>query len=325
MGFIKAERKKIKLKVALIGPSGAGKSFSALQLIKGFGGTTAYVDTEGGRGELYADKFDYDILQLDAPFTPERFIEAIREAERNNYDNLIIDSASHEWMGRGGCLEIAENIKGVGINEYTKWGKVTPRHNAFVEAIVRSNMNIVFTIRGKDEYVMEQNDRGKMVPRKVGLGGEQRKGLEYECIVAFNLDQDTHIATATKDNTGLFNGVYSIITEDTGKMLKEWAESGKEPVKLPKVVSPDFKASKQNPESLITPDQIKMIWTIARGKENETLVRTILDCYGYVSSKEVKAKDFDKICNEIKSAIKTASLNNDEFNPNQYEIVGSTI
>ncbi len=226
MAFVKAERKKIKLKIALIGSSGAGKSYSSLQIAKGLGGKTAYVDTEGGRGELYADKFDYDIMELEAPFTPERYIEAIREAENAGYDNLIIDSASHEWIGRGGCLEIADKIQG--INDFTKWAKVTPRHNNFIDAIVRAKLNVIFTLRGKDEYVMEQNEKGKMMPKKVGLGAEQRKGLEYECIVAFNLEQDTHMATATKDNTGLFNGIYDIITAETGKKLKDWAESGKE-------------------------------------------------------------------------------------------------
>lgn len=225
MTFVKAERKKIKLKIALIGPSGSGKSYSALQLAKGIGGSTAYIDTESGRGELYADKFDYDIMELNPPFTPERFIEAIKEAENEGYKNLIIDSASHEWMGRGGCLEIVEKIQG---NDFTRWAKVTPRHNAFVDAIVRANLNLIFTLRGKDEYVIEANEKGKMVPKKVGVGAEQRKGLEYECIVAFNLDLDTHSATATKDNTGLFNGVYDVISVDTGKKLKTWAESGKE-------------------------------------------------------------------------------------------------
>lgn len=226
MAFKKAERKKIKLKIALIGASGAGKSYSALQLVKGMDGKTAYIDTEGGRGELYADKFDYDIMELEAPFSPERYIEAIKEAESAGYSNLIIDSASHEWMGKGGCLEIAEKIQGT--NDFTKWAKVTPRHNAFIDAIVRSKINVIFTLRGKDEYVMEENEKGKKIPKKIGLGAEQRKGLEYECIVAFNLEQDTHIATATKDNTGIFNGIYDVITSETGRKLKEWAENGKE-------------------------------------------------------------------------------------------------
>lgn len=51
----------------------------------------------------------------------------------------------------------------------------------------------------------------------------QREGFEYELTVAFNIDRDGHLATASKDRTGLFidNDPF-LITPETGKAIVEW-------------------------------------------------------------------------------------------------------
>lgn len=111
--FRKAKRGLSKLRLALSGVSGSGKTYSALLLAKGLGGRIAVVDTERGSASLYADMPgipDFDVLDLEAPFSPERYVEAIRAAESAGYDVLIIDSMSHEWTGKGGCLELADEI-----------------------------------------------------------------------------------------------------------------------------------------------------------------------------------------------------------------------
>lgn len=223
--FVKAIRSQVYLKGALIGPSGSGKSLGALLIAKGIGGKTAMVDTEARRSEFYADRFDFDVMHLDAPYTPERYIECIEAAEQAGYEVLVIDSASHEWIGQGGCLEIVDSLKGKG-NDYTIWGKVTPRHNNFVNAIVNAKMHIIFTLRGKDEYVLEESSSGKKVPRKVGLGAQMRDGLEYECAFSLLIDQQSHTATPMKDNTGVFEGTVSMIAEAHGRKLITWARSG---------------------------------------------------------------------------------------------------
>lgn len=221
-GFTKAVRSQVKLRVALIGPSGSGKTYSALRLAKGIGGKVALIDTEGDRGTYYADEFDYDRMQLDPPFTPERYIAAIREAEQAGYSVLIMDSASHEWIGKGGILEIHGNMPG---NSYANWNSVTPRHDAWVDAQVRCKCHLIVTLRGKDEYVLAENDKGKQVPQKVGIGPVQRGGLEYEYTTAFLLDMK-HVAATTKDNTHIFDGSYEVLTEAHGEKLRAWSESG---------------------------------------------------------------------------------------------------
>ena len=82
MQFNKAERKRSKLRLAICGVSGSGKTTAALQIARGLGGKIAMIDTENGSSSLYSDKFDFDVLELEAPYTPERYIEAIEAAEK---------------------------------------------------------------------------------------------------------------------------------------------------------------------------------------------------------------------------------------------------
>ena len=220
----KAVRRKLHIKMALIGPSGSGKTYGALRICKGLGGKTLLVNTEGDRGYIYADEFDYDIVDLEAPFTPEKFIEAIEYGEKEKYDNIIIDSATHEWSGKGGLLEVHTAMPG---NSYTNWAKITPRHNKFIEIQLYCKANIISCLRGKDTYVLEEKN-GKQVPQKVGLGADQRQGYEYECMVTLMITQDNHIASPMKDNTHIFDGKYEVLTEEHGELLRAWAETGED-------------------------------------------------------------------------------------------------
>jgi hypothetical protein len=112
-----------------------------------------------------------------------------------------------------------------GTNSYAAWREVTPDHNALVESLLSSRCHIIVTMRVKTEYVLETNDRGKQVPRKVGLAPVQRDGVEYEFTVVMDIDID-HKAAASKDRTTLFDGWRDTITEGTGRQLLQWLESG---------------------------------------------------------------------------------------------------
>lgn len=231
MGFQKAKREQIWLKVLLAGPSGSGKTYSALRLAKGIAnaanGKYAAIDTENGRIRYYANEFDFDDLQLEAPYTPEKYIEAIDDAVDAGYKVLIIDSITHEWDY---CIDIHDKMPG---NSYTNWAKVTPRHDAFMEKVLQSPIHIISTVRGKDTYVLEEKN-GKQVPKKVGMGYKQRDNTEYNYTLTFNIAQDTHIAEALKDNTHMFEGKYDMLTERDGKALYDWANTGDVPVQKPK-------------------------------------------------------------------------------------------
>jgi len=234
MKFTKATRQKARLRLALTGPSGSGKTWGALLLALGLGGKIAVIDTERESASLYSHLADFDTLNLSAPFTPERYIEAIKAAEAAGYDTLIIDSITHEWSGVGGCLEEVDRVarakyKG---NSWSAWNDVTPRHRALLDAILHSPMHVIVTLRSKTETAQtEEGGRKKVV--KLGMKAEQRDGFEYEMTVVLDLIHDGHFATATKDRTGLFTAASPTpITADTGAQLKEWLEAGAEPPKV---------------------------------------------------------------------------------------------
>lgn len=229
MAFKKAKREQIWVKVLMTGPSGSGKSMSALRMASGLakkcGSGIAYIGTEGSRDLYYSDKYDYDLLQLDEPYEPEKYIEAIDEAINAGYKVLIIDSLSHEWQT---INDIHDKMPG---NSFTNWGKLKPRHRAMVEKIMYSPIHIISTARGKDTWVLEEKN-GKQVPKKLGMGAQQDKDISYEYTVSLVIDQDSHIATADKDNSMLFDGKYVVITEKHGEMLYDWANSSDIPATL---------------------------------------------------------------------------------------------
>jgi len=228
----KATRQKAKIRLGFSAVSGGGKTYSALLTAKGLSGgdmtKVALIDTENGSGDLYASLGDYNVLPLESPYSPERYISAIKECEAAGMEVIIIDSITHEWDGKGGCLEIHSKMDG---NSYTNWSKVTPRHQAFIDAILQSPCHVITTVRRKQDYEMTKDQNGRTSVTKLGLKEVTREGFEYE--LTANLELDTrHNATASKDRTGLFKDQPEFVpSEETGKLLKEWCESGIEPPK----------------------------------------------------------------------------------------------
>jgi len=219
-----ASRKKAKLKCALQGPSGSGKTKSALLIAYGICNDwqkIAVIDTENCSADLYADMGPYKTLSLEPPYSPERYIEGIDICLSAGIEVIIIDSTSHEWDN---LLDYHSSLTG---NSFTNWGRVTPRHEAFVNKILQSNAHFICTIRSKTDYVLSEKN-GKQVPEKVGMRAHQRENLEYEFTVVLELDMK-HLAKASKDRTGLFNGKPEFIpTVQTGQQLLEWCNQGLE-------------------------------------------------------------------------------------------------
>ena len=227
--FRKAERRKAKLRLAITGPAGSGKTYGALLIAQGLGGRIAMIDTENGSGDLYADTCNYDIGTLTAPYSIQKYLEAIHEAETSGYDVLIIDSLSHAWSGEGGLLDmhskITSNMKSG--NSYTAWKQITPWQNRLIETMLGSSCHIIATMRSKTDYAMFQNDKGRTEIRKVGLAPVQRDGMDYEFTIVFDLSME-HTVTVSKDRTSLFDRQVFEITTETGRKLSEWLDSGVE-------------------------------------------------------------------------------------------------
>jgi len=232
--FRKAERKQAKLRLALCGPSGSGKTYSALLIAQGLApdGKVALIDTERGSGELYADVAAYDVASLEPPFTPARYIELVREAEKAGYQVLILDSLSHAWAGDGGILDMHDKAAAASRsgNSFAAWREVTPVHNQLVDTLLGADLHIIATMRTKTAYEVVEDERGKKAPRKIGLAPVQRDGMEYEFTLVMDISVDSHVATATKDRTRLFDGQHFVPTLETGEALRDWLETGKDPV-----------------------------------------------------------------------------------------------
>jgi hypothetical protein len=219
-----AQRKRAKIKMGLQGPSGSGKTYSALLVAYGLcmnWQKVAIIDTENHSGELYSHLGEYNVLSLESPFSPEKYIDAIEICEKAGMEVIIIDSMTHCWEF---LLDYHSSLQG---NSFTNWGKITPRHNDFVQKILQSHCHIISTIRTKQDYVLSEKN-GKMVPEKVGMKSVQRDNLEYEFTLVFDLDMKNH-ATASKDRTGVFFGKpEQKLKIETGKIIQEWCNSGAE-------------------------------------------------------------------------------------------------
>lgn len=226
--FKRARHQQSKLRLAISGPAGSGKSFSSILLALGLGGRIAMIDTERGSGNLYCHLGEYDTCTLEPPFLPEKYVEAIKTAEANGYDVIIIDSLSHAWAGPGGVLDIHGHSADKNGNSYTAWRQVTPRHNDLVDTMLKSKCHIIATMRSKMEHI-QITENGKTVLKKVGINPIQRDGMEYEFTVFLDLDHN-HFASASKDRTSLFDGQVFKLNQETGSILAAWLAKGAEPV-----------------------------------------------------------------------------------------------
>lgn len=226
MKLQQAKRHQVKLRLGLSGASGFGKTMSALLLAHGITddwSKIAIIDTENNSASLYAHLGNYNVLSLDEPYSPERYIEAIKACENASMSVIIIDSITHEWQGKGGCLQIHEQLGG----RFQDWSKVSPRHQAFIDAILQSSCHVITTVRSKIDYSLDTTSNGRTKVVKHGMKEITREGYEYELTVNFELINDKHLAKASKDRTGLFmDKPEFVINKATGRKLVEWCNSG---------------------------------------------------------------------------------------------------
>lgn len=237
MSFQKATRQQKKARIALHGPSGSGKTFTALELAKGLvgpQGRVAVIDTERGSASLYADRFEFDVIELDY-FSVDNYVKAINEAVDAGYDVLVIDSLSHAWTGLGGVLDSVNNVKG---NVFTDgWGKVgTPQQNRLLDSILKAPMHVIATLRVKTDYEVEKDERGKATPKKIGLAPVQRDGVEYEFDIVGSLNIDNTLTVEKSRMVDLAGRMISKPDRKLGIQISNWLNSGAAP--QPKV-NPD--------------------------------------------------------------------------------------
>lgn len=218
-----AMKKETRLRLAIAGPAGSGKTYSSLLIASGLANWNkiCVIDTERGSSNCYADLGPYYVAELEPPFSPAKYISAIKEAEQAGMEVIIIDSLSHAWAGEGGVLDIHGQAADKNKNSFTAWREVTPLHNRLVDTILQSKAHIIVTLRTKTEYVIDEVSK-KI--RKVGLAPIQRDGLEYEFTIFGDLSP-THLLTVSKDRTGLFQDQSFQPDPEMGRKIKTWLSS----------------------------------------------------------------------------------------------------
>lgn len=260
--FAPAEKSQLKARILISGAAGSGKTIAALELASALGGRVAVIDTENGSAALYSDKYKFEMLNLQPPYPPEDFIQAIKVAENGGFDVIVIDGITPEWSGSGGCLDLHTKLGG----RFQDWAKVTPRHRSFIQKILECSTHIICTCRSKQGYAMDE--QSKKVT-KLGMAPEQRDGLDYEMTLVFNIINQTHLAEATKDRTGLFDGKQFLISKNTGLEILEWLNSGT-PAKSPAPTITDVRNLLISAGVKSIPD-FKKVMTQVLGEEYNTL------------------------------------------------------
>lgn len=227
--FRPAVREAVPMPIAISGPSGSGKTFSALLVAAGIAGATgkvALLDTENGRGKLYADSpgikkalpNGYLYAELPAPFSPKRYIEAIDDAETAGVTVLVIDSGSHEWEGPGGCEEIAETAK-------KKWATAKAENRKFVYRLLYSPMHIIVCLRAREKVKIIKGS-SEHIP--LGILPICEKNFMFEMLLSLQLEDKTHHAIPVKVPEALqsvFPGG-QMLTKGDGEKIRQWIDSG---------------------------------------------------------------------------------------------------
>ena len=326
----KARRSKAYLKLGMSAPSGGGKTLSSLLLAYGLLKEAhpdwtdeeiwehiAIVDTENGSGQLYVGANvantkigTYNTVTLSAPFEADKYTQAIELCREAGMEVCIIDSTTHLWSGEGGLLEQQSAAARRTGNSYTAWREITPQHNRFVETMLQTPMNVIATMRSKQEYVQEKDDStGKTTVRKLGMEPEQRKGMEFEFTTFFEIDVE-HTAFGSKDRTSMFDQKYFKITPDTGKQIMQWLAGGtNEPVTViaEAVQKADPTVAKQTLKSEI----IELCQKLG-GKKNEILMETLTKYTPNANPNSIN--DVDKLT-ELKAELEMLKIKQDILEP----------
>lgn len=225
--FVPAVKKQLKARIALEGVSGGGKTYSALSIAHALGDRIAVIDTEHKSSLLYADLFTFDWLGVDK-YAPDVLMEALAAAA--GHDVVVIDSLSHWWMGADGMLEQVDRAakRSGGGNSFAGWKEMRPHERKMIDAMLAFPGHLIATMRTKTEWVVEENDRGRKVPRKIGLKAEQRENLEYEFTLVGHLDQENNLVVTKSRCPALAGAVVNKPGTDFGLTLREWLDSGED-------------------------------------------------------------------------------------------------
>ena len=300
----RATRSESYLRLGLVGPSGSGKTYTALRVARGLvgdDGRILVVDTERGSASLYAGDpdiaGDFDVVEL-SDYAPDRYCEAIALGASEGYGAVVVDSLTHAWAGTGGALDMVDKaaIKSRSGNRFAAWRDVTPAHNRLVDAILGASTHLIVTMRAKTEWVLEEDSRGKKVPRKIGMAPIQRDGMEYEFTVVGDLDADHNLVVTKSRVASLADSVWQRPGADFAGVLRDWL-SGAAPAPAPEPPTP--KPAPQKPQHDKAKLYAECVDLAERSGDGEDSVRAYLKEQGYSNLKDVPVEVLQKLQQQL--------------------------
>lgn len=225
----KAQREGARLVIGLAGVSGSGKTYSAIQLAYGLANKQAhkvgFLDTENRRGSLYADSLPEPFLigDLYAPFSPQRYIEAIHEFQKAGVEVLVIDSVTHEWEGLGGCEEIATNT----TSRIANWKLAKAEHKRFMNAMLQCDMHIIACIRAREKVDFSNPKE----PRSLGVQPIQEKNFMFEMTASLMMwegGKQQQVLKCPDELMPIFGRGDGYISDTDGQKLRAWVDGAKQ-------------------------------------------------------------------------------------------------
>lgn len=231
-----ARREGARLLIMLAGVSGSGKTYTALELAHGLSNfdpsKIGFIDAENRRGSLYADMLPSPFLigDLHAPFSPQRYIEAIQAFQKAGVEVLVIDSGSHEWEGIGGCIDIAE----AGNPRMPNWNKAKGEHKRFMNTLLTCDMHVILCLRAREKAVPEKrtvDGKEKVVYVDQGLQAITEKNVLFEATASLMLHDEGKRQDVVKcpgELQRVLGRGKGYITAEDGQAIRRWVDGAQQ-------------------------------------------------------------------------------------------------
>tara|TARA_R110000796_G_scaffold129256_2_gene244970 strand:- start:2632 stop:3522 length:891 start_codon:yes stop_codon:yes gene_type:complete len=217
------------LLISISSASGGGKTWSAMELATGICGDEpfAVIDTEAGRAKHYRSRFNFKHLDMTPPFTPERYLQAVKAAEKEGFKAIVIDSMSHEYDGEGGLFDIHDASPGQGPG---KWKDAKRRHKKMMNGFLQTRSDLIFCLRADEKIDMSQkDDRGKVIITSQGWVPIQEKRFQYEMTLSLTMTPqepgivNLQLPHKIQDQHRMSFNPGTHVTAEAGKALAAWA------------------------------------------------------------------------------------------------------
>lgn len=330
--FRKAVREQVGLFIGLAGGTGSGKTWTAMLLASGISGDKrfAVIDTENKRALHYADDFNFDHLELTAPFNPKKYEDAVKAAFDAKYPAIIVDSVSHEHEGYGGYLDMQEADLAERVKRYmekypnskefevmqkltpSSWQKPKKERKRMIQTMLScsSTVPIIFCFRAEQKSF--KSEGGKLVALKEPKWEPIcAKTLPFEMTVFFMLEsehpgipkpiklQERHKPLFPLDKP---------IGKESGRLIAQWAAGGdKQSNPLSEAGEPEKQESTVPDPASVTPSVFEHLfdkWNAAEKDEKVSVWKDINAAFKMGEITEEQFNEFTRIKDKWKKGQK---------------------